>query len=146
MSIKSNKGNNNPENAKKNFVKPLKYDKSMSLHGIVIISVILAMAIPSWAKPIFGIYQKIFVGLFQLAKQLLNASFKLLGGIFKLIGYLLQNLLNGIGVFLKESIKILGAILEGLSKLLIEILKGLFAFLKAFLKALKSRISKLSKR
>lgn len=111
----------------------------MSLHAIVILSVIFAMAIPSWAKSIWNIYKTIFNGLFQLAKIVMTNAIelikKILNLIFKGIGFLIQQLFIG-----------LGALLVGLGKLLLEILKGLFELLKAILKFLKEQITKLINR
>lgn len=107
----------------------------MSLHAIVILSVIFAMAIPSSAKYIGNFYLKIFDWLFQLLKIVMTNAIelikKLLILIFQGIGFLIQQLFIG-----------LGALLVGLGKLLLEILKGLFELLKAMLKFLKEQITK----
>jgi hypothetical protein len=111
----------------------------MSIHAIVILSVIFAMAIPSWAKPIWNIYKTIFSGLFQLAKIVMTNAIelikKILSLLFKGIDFLINQLFLGVG-----------ALLVGLGKLLLEILKGLFELLKAILKFLKEQISNLINR
>jgi hypothetical protein len=111
----------------------------MSLQGIVIISVIFALAIPSWAKPIWGIYKSIFNGLFQLLKIVMTNAIslfsKILSLIFKGLGFLFQQILIG-----------LGALFVGIAKLSVEIIKGLFLVLKALLKFLIQQISNLINR
>lgn len=111
----------------------------MSIHAIVILSVIFAMAIPSSAKYIGNFYLKFFDMLYQLAKIVMTNAIelikKILSLIFKGIGFLIQQLFIG-----------LGALLVGLGKLLLEILKGLFELLKAILKFLKEQLSKLINR
>ena len=111
----------------------------MSLHALVILSVIFAMAIPSWAKPIWNIYKTIFSGLFQLAKIVLTPALQLIGTALKL-------LFKGIGFLVQQFFVGLGAILVGLSKLLVELLKGFFLLLKAVLKYLKQQLAKLFNR
>ena len=107
----------------------------MSLHAIVILSVIFAMAIPSWAKPIWIFYKTIFSGLFQLAKIVMTNAIELIKKILNL-------LFQGIGFLIKQLFIGTGTILIGLGKLLLEILKGLFELLKAILKFLKEQITK----
>ena len=106
----------------------------MSLHAIVILSVVFAMAIPSWAKPIWNIYKTIFSGIFQLLQWVMTTAFSFIGNAIKL-------LFKGIGFLAQQFFIGLGALLVGLGKLLIEILKGLFSLLKAFLKFLKRNFS-----
>jgi hypothetical protein len=111
----------------------------MSIHAIVILSVIFSLAVPSWAKPIGSFYLKIFNWIFLLVKIVMTNAIelikKIISLIFKGLGFIIQQLFIG-----------LGAILVGLGKLLLEILKGLFELLKAILKFLKEQISKLINR
>lgn len=111
----------------------------MSLHTIVILSVIFAMAIPSWAKPIWNIYKTIFSGLFQLAKIIFS-------NVLELVKKFMGLILKGIGFIIQQFFSAFGAILVGLGKLLLEVFKGLFVLVKAILKFLKQQISKLLNR
>ncbi|MFC2110421.1 hypothetical protein ACFLSU_07625 [Bacteroidota bacterium] len=111
----------------------------MSLQGIVILSIIFAIAIPSSAKYIGGFYKQILSALFQLIRIVItNAASlfsKILSLIFKGLGFLFQHILIS-----------LGAIFVGIAKLSVEIIKGLFLVLKALLKFLIQQISNLFNR
>ena len=111
----------------------------MSIHAIVILSVIFSLAVPSWAKPIWNIYKTIFSGLFQLANIVMTNAIELIKKVLNLI-------FQGISFLIKLFFLGIRAILVGLGKLLLEILKGLFELIKAILKFLKEQLSKLINR
>lgn len=111
----------------------------MSIHAIVILSIIFAITIPSSAKYIGNFYLKIFNWIFQLVKIVMTNAIELIKKVLSFI-------FKGIGFLIKQFSLGIGAILVGLGKLLLEILKGLFELLKAILKFLKEQLSKLINR
>lgn len=92
----------------------------MSLFAIFLTSLVLALVIPPLRSPIFSLYRAIFKGILEILKKIMTAA-------FDLFGYLLKQLLIGIG-----------ALLKGVVSLILEILKGLFDILKHLLAKLFS--------
>lgn len=107
----------------------------MSLQAIVILSVVFALAIPKWSKPIWGIYQTIFSWLGKIVLQFIT-------GILKIAQTVTQQFLKLLGVMLQQIFQALVALVKGLGELLIALLKGVFTVLTLLFEFIKSRFKK----